>query len=118
MGRIHPTSEGPITAMITERPLDLVHLARQTLGDRDLECEVLRLFAVQSASMMQRLGALPAEEKRLVAHTLKGSARAIGAWRVASAAATIEEAAEADLAVLNEAVREANAMIGDLTRAA
>ena len=29
------------------RPIDLVHLARQTLGDRSLEQEVLRLFLTQ-----------------------------------------------------------------------
>jgi len=75
-----------------ERHIDLVHLARQTLGDVNLEREVLSLFVVQSQVYLLRLQAAdtPAEWKR-AAHTIKGSARGIGAWPLAEAA----EAAEA-----------------------
>ena len=37
------------------RPIDLVHLARQTLGDRSLEQEVLRLFLTQMEVYMLSL---------------------------------------------------------------
>ena len=74
-----------------ERPLDLVHLARQTLGDRELEREILDLFVVQVKSMQEQMRALAAGQRRLdLAHTLKGSARAVGAWRVAQAAEACE----------------------------
>jgi HPt (histidine-containing phosphotransfer) domain-containing protein len=76
-----------------ERPIDLVHLARQTLGDRGLEREVLDLFVVQCRSVIARLEAITEEPaRRDLAHTIKGSARSVGAWRVAEAAEACESA--------------------------
>jgi HPt (histidine-containing phosphotransfer) domain-containing protein len=98
-----------------EQIIDVTHLARMTLGDRGLELEVLQLFKRQAAIMTARLAeAAPAAASEL-AHTLKGSARGVGAWRVAMAAETVEQAAvEGDktafgkaLAELNEAAHEA-----------
>lgn len=72
-------------------PVDLVHLSRFTLGNRDLEHEVLQLFRVQSRIYVDRLRAAPDRESWTVAaHTIKGSARGIGAWAVARAAETAE----------------------------
>jgi HPt (histidine-containing phosphotransfer) domain-containing protein len=70
-------------------PIDFEHLKRMTLGDAGLEQEVLAMFAAQSAQLMARLAAVPADAGAL-AHTLKGSARAIGAFGVAEAAARLE----------------------------
>ena len=76
-----------------ERPIDLVHLARQTLGDRELEREILALFVRQSGMLRDRLMASRAQaERRDLVHTIKGSARAVGAWSVAKAAENVEEA--------------------------
>jgi HPt (histidine-containing phosphotransfer) domain-containing protein len=72
-------------------PIDLAHLARMTLGDAALERQVLGMFASQSTSLIEKLAALPAEAGAL-AHTLKGSARAIGAFRVAECAEALEAA--------------------------
>src|SRR5277367_1271306 len=72
-------------------PIDLDHLKRMTLGDESLEREVLAMFSAQSVSLIGALAALPAEARALV-HTLKGSARAIGAFAVADAAAALETA--------------------------
>jgi HPt (histidine-containing phosphotransfer) domain-containing protein len=69
--------------------IDTDHLARMTLGERDLEREVLGLFARQSADLLARLERLPREGAAL-AHTLKGSARGIGAFAVAQAADDLE----------------------------
>jgi HPt (histidine-containing phosphotransfer) domain-containing protein len=68
-------------------PIDLVHLSRYTLGDRALEREALALFAAQSGIYLDRLHAA-ADDKQWhdAAHSLKGSAKAIGAFRVAAAA--------------------------------
>lgn len=80
-----------------ERPIDLVHLARQTLGDRELEREILALFVRQSILLRDRIlnsGVLA--ERRDLVHTLKGSARAVGAWSVAKAAENVETALMAD----------------------
>ena len=72
-------------------PIDLAHLSRMTLGDAALERQVLGMFASQATSLVAKLGALPAEAGAL-AHTLKGSARAIGAFRVAACAEALEAA--------------------------
>ena len=72
-------------------PIDLAHLARMTFGDAHLEREVLAMFVAQSGKLLQELANLPAQSLAL-AHTLKGSARAIGALAVAEAAARLEAA--------------------------
>ena len=70
-------------AIAADRPIDLVHLSRQTLGDRQLEVELLQLFDRQAAQIAARLGADTGNTDRRwrqdLSHTLKGSARAVGA---------------------------------------
>jgi HPt (histidine-containing phosphotransfer) domain-containing protein len=103
-------------------PIDEQHLARMTLGDAGLAREVLGLFAAQAAQLMAALAALPPEAAAL-AHTLKGSARAIGAFAVAEAADELEqalrkgEAATEALPALGFAVEAAReAIAGRLTQ--
>ena len=77
-------------------PLDLVHLARQCLGDHALEAELLGLFRRQAPALTAQLSGPPllsSPLKAKIAHTLRGSALAVGAQRVASAAWRIEELA-------------------------
>jgi HPt (histidine-containing phosphotransfer) domain-containing protein len=88
-------------------PIDLAHLSRMTLGDESLEQEVLAMFSAQSAKLLDMLAALPPEAGAL-AHTLKGSAKAIGAFAVAEAAGRLEAA----LAVSSDPT-EALAELGD-----
>lgn len=81
------------------RPVDLVHLSRYTLGDREIECEVLGLFARQATVYIERLrNAATEAEWREAAHSLKGSAQAVGAWRTAEAAQQAEALANGELA--------------------
>jgi HPt (histidine-containing phosphotransfer) domain-containing protein len=76
--------------------LDLDHLSRMTLDDRALEREVLELFERQVLTLAERLDdSAAAPVVASCAHTLKGSARGIGAWRLASAAQEVERAATA-----------------------
>jgi HPt (histidine-containing phosphotransfer) domain-containing protein len=102
-------------------PIDLEHLRRMTLGDAGLEREVLAMFAAQTVSLIGTLAALPPEAGAL-AHTLKGSARAIGAFAVAAAAEHLEAALQkggdplASLAGLKDAVTEARAAIDAILR--
>jgi HPt (histidine-containing phosphotransfer) domain-containing protein len=74
-----------------EVPIDAEHLARMTLGDDVLRREVLAMFLNQTRDLMGRLAARPGEGAAL-AHTLKGSARAIGAFHVAVCAEALEGA--------------------------
>jgi HPt (histidine-containing phosphotransfer) domain-containing protein len=73
--------------------LDLDHLRRQTAGDRALERELLALFETQCARLppLVRDGG-PWLERADAAHTLKGSAHAVGAFRLASLADRLESA--------------------------
>lgn len=73
--------------------IDAPHLARMTLGDRGLEREVLELFVRQTTIILDRIARAEPAIAAAAAHTLKGSARGIGAWRVARAAEMVEEAA-------------------------
>jgi HPt (histidine-containing phosphotransfer) domain-containing protein len=94
-------------------PLDFDHLERMTLGEKALEREVLEMFVTQSARLLDALASLPPETPAL-AHTLKGSARAIGAFKIAGCAATLEatgQDGDAALTALRDAVAEARAAI-------
>ena len=91
--------------------IDTVHLRRMTLGESALERDVLSLFAQQSRDLLERLAAMPADAAVLV-HTLKGSARAIGAFAVADAAQALETAMRAKSGIA-EALRELAAAADD-----
>jgi HPt (histidine-containing phosphotransfer) domain-containing protein len=93
-------------------PIDIAHLERMTLGDETLQREVLAMFSAQSVGLIGRLA---------LAHTLKGSARAIGAFRVADAAESLEAAIPAGdptemLAELHEAIVQARTAIDAILR--
>ena len=106
-----------------DRPIDLVHLARTTLGDRGLEREVLQLFDRQSTLLIARMRSAGPAGVATLAHTLKGSARGIGAWRVARAAEALELAGTSGDALgealdrLTAASDEACSVIADLLKA-
>jgi HPt (histidine-containing phosphotransfer) domain-containing protein len=102
-------------------PIDTEHLQRMTLGDAGLEREVLAMFSAQAVRLAGALAGLPADAGAL-AHTLKGSARAIGAFGVAEAAARLEtliknggDRTEA-LAELDEAVAQARSAVDAILR--
>ena len=102
-------------------PIDIAHLRRMTLGDAALEREVLGMFSAQASRLVKSLAARPADAA-VLAHTLKGSARAVGAFAVGDAAAHFEtliksgsDRAEA-LSELDDAIMQAcsaiEAMLG------
>jgi HPt (histidine-containing phosphotransfer) domain-containing protein len=72
------------------RPIDLAHLSRQTLGDRSVEQEVLKLFVQQALMVRDRIEAASPVERLRLAHGLKGSARGIGAFAIADCVSEIE----------------------------
>jgi HPt (histidine-containing phosphotransfer) domain-containing protein len=72
-------------------PIDLNHLYSQTMGNRELQREVLKLFLLHSAEQVERLKATDSLDlRREAAHSLVGSARGIGAFSVAYIASEIE----------------------------
>jgi len=100
--------------------IDLAHLRRYTLGDVRLELEILSLFIGQAPKTVDALKqARTDKEWVMAAHTLKGSARAVGAWRLAKLAEQAErlggpqdrDACESILGQLDEAAAEVRAHI-------
>lgn len=72
-------------------PVDRTYLARFTMGNAAVEREVLQLFADQAPAYLQQLRDAPANKAwKQAAHTIKGSASAIGAWRLARLAEMAE----------------------------
>jgi HPt (histidine-containing phosphotransfer) domain-containing protein len=84
-----PVAVQPTTPASSELPpVDLSRLRRFTLGNIELEREIIGLFAVQAPIMMDALvKARTNSEWRDATHTLKGSSASVGAWLVADAAA-------------------------------
>ena len=73
------------------RPIDLTYLARFTLGNTALEAEVLDLFATHAPRYLADLRAAGTVKAwHDAAHTLKGAARGVGAWRIGRAAEMAE----------------------------
>jgi HPt (histidine-containing phosphotransfer) domain-containing protein len=121
-GVIERTSAPSIAPI--EQPIDLGHLHRMTLGERSLEREVLQLFCRQTEILIARMRTAKPAVAAASAHTLIGSARGIGAWRVAAAAELVERAATSEtrklrgaLAALIATIDEAKVTIADLLRA-
>ena len=112
----------------SSRPVDLVHLSRYTLGERELEREVLELFCTQSFVYLERLKESSSDKDwKDLTHSLKGSARAVGAWRVADAAERAERAEPlagdtlapsraARIGEIDASLREADAYIRSLLK--
>jgi HPt (histidine-containing phosphotransfer) domain-containing protein len=75
-----------------QAPIDFTHLSRYTLGDKALEQEVLQLFAAEVPVTLGRLRSADTDRAwQEAAHTIKGSARAVGAWEVAGLAEKAEQ---------------------------
>jgi Hpt domain len=112
----------PHQPAMCERAIDRAHLARMTHGERDLECEVLQLYAAQTKLLLGRMGQASPAAVGALAHTLCGSSRGVGAWQVADAAAAVEaDAAQgrdtaASVERLAAAIRVAQAHIVELIR--
>lgn len=113
----------PLPLEDDNRPIDLVHLARATDGDESLEAELLAMFDRQSEKLVERvrLSDLPRRARGDIAHRLRGSALAIGAFAVAEAALALETAFEgeggepaAEIATLAAKVAQARGAIAQL----
>ena len=86
-GQSQSQSQSQSGGQLTGEPVDLAYLARFTLGNATLEREVLQLFAAQIPLYLEALhGARVRKAWREAAHSIKGSACAVGAWRLAGCA--------------------------------
>lgn len=88
-----------------QRPIDLVHLATQTKGDKALEVEILQMFARQARGCLTALtGDRTKLETKAAANRLRNAAMAVGALRVAAAADLVETKGANPVALTSVAV--------------
>lgn len=89
--------------------IDRAHLERYTMGDEALMRELLAMFCDRLEEMLGGLrAARTADEWHFAAHSLKGSARAVGAVDIARLAEALERdhvAGRARLGELEELAR-------------
>jgi HPt (histidine-containing phosphotransfer) domain-containing protein len=112
----------PETLRRPARPIDLVHLARQCLGDAGLECEILRLFDTTVKTYFGRLQlATTFDDIAMNLHSLKGAASGVGAWTIADLAKAAETEIKAGRPLTSEhiadmgmAVEEVSAFIAEM----
>lgn len=73
--------------------IDYAHLKVQAADDTNVMREVLALFLVHTEQVLEQLSVASDERTwKQLTHTLKGSARAVGAFALADAAAAAERA--------------------------
>jgi HPt (histidine-containing phosphotransfer) domain-containing protein len=98
--------DGPSDGLARD-PIDRAYLARFTLGNAALEREVLELFAAHAPVYLQRLREADcAKAWNEALHTLKGSAGAIGAWRLMRLAEMAERIDIAEAVAVREGHRQ------------
>ncbi|MEO5806925.1 Hpt domain-containing protein [Devosia sp.] len=90
-----------------DRPIDLVHLAKQCLGDANLELEVLRLYDTTIKTYISRLKlATTFDELVINLHSLKGASSGVGAFGIADMAKRAENELRAGRPVTPEQVAD------------
>src|SRR5690606_2577111 len=105
-----------------KRPIDRAHLAKQCLGDENLELEIPRLFDTTIKTYYERLR-LAGHYDHLAAnlHAIKGASAGVGAFEVTELARHLERDLQAmrpltteQLDDLGMAVEEVRATIADI----
>lgn len=109
---------GEVAETAKARPIDLAHLARQTMDDRDLERQVLEMFVEQALTVRDRIAIVSTKERLSLAHALKGAASGVGAMAIARCAEAIENSPEDSLILkrLARLIDEARDFIAAINR--
>ncbi|MGE0499408.1 MAG: Hpt domain-containing protein [Rhizobiaceae bacterium] len=102
----------------TSRPIDFAHLSRQTLGDRDLEREVLGLFVQQAVAARETIAKAPPVDRFHAVHALKGSARGVGATLIAECLDELEDRPDDSVIVtrLSRLIDEVRDLVSAISR--
>ncbi|MDB5613105.1 MAG: Hpt protein [Devosia sp.] len=97
----------PTQYVRSSRPIDLVHLAKQCLGDENLELEILRLFDTTVQTYFGRLQlAANYDDLALNLHSIKGAASGVGAWTIADLAKACEVEMQAGRPLTSERIAD------------
>lgn len=110
------TTGTPVTETGRKRVIDLVFLAKQTLGDRGLEQEVLRIFErVVNTYMTGVKNAQSEAELKVNLHSLKGASAGIGAHGLADVARAAEEELRESGKLSSEAISDLEMMVEEVS---
>ena len=93
---------------------DLAFFRRYTMDNRDLELEIIGLFRGQLPTLIKQMRrAIDPYDWKLATHTLKGSARAVGATRIGEIACELEQLLNAGQVEREALLAELEARVGD-----
>ncbi len=93
MAASEKTLEQNIASQVSpnSRPIDLVHLSKQSLGDPGLEDEILHMYDQMVLNQMSRIReSLDVDDILFCLHGLKGASAGVGANNVAALAKAAE----------------------------
>jgi HPt (histidine-containing phosphotransfer) domain-containing protein len=97
----------PVSRNRAERPIDLVHLAKQCMGDEHLECEILRMYDTTVKTYLSRLQlATSADDLAINLHSIKGASGGVGAFSVANLAKAAETELQAGRPLSSERIED------------
>ena len=100
---------------LRQHPIDMLHLAKQAMGDPGLEVEVLRVFNDLVRVNFARLERSTSPQDLLVhVHTLSLAATGVGAWSLAAHAKGLEDELAAGLPVNPEWVDDIEMAVEEL----
>ena len=103
--QIRPAAEAEAEPhfIFIDRPVDLTHLARYTMGNAVVEREVLELFRRQTRLYFDKLSRATSDDAwREAARVLTASARGVGAWQILKTAEAAEQLVSAKGATMRE----------------
>lgn len=100
------------------RPIDMLHLSKQTSGDSSLENELLTLFAKQVRESLSEMTLCDEEKRAKTAGEVHHAAESIGAFDVAEKANRVmaDPADPTSLAAFSNSVVKASTFIASLNR--
>jgi HPt (histidine-containing phosphotransfer) domain-containing protein len=94
--------------------IDIKHFEAATFNDRALQREVLGLFEAQAEKLAAVIRDTSGRARAEAAHTLKGTARGIGAFALADAAEKVEQGSAEALDELSRRIVEARSAAASL----
>jgi HPt (histidine-containing phosphotransfer) domain-containing protein len=104
---------GKILTQQPEHPIDRQTLDAQTFGDPDIRREVLMMLQAELPALLLALNGTSGAARSATAHRIKGSALAVGAVALASAAAAVDHTPD-DPALVLRVETSARAVIADI----
>ncbi len=109
MAALEKTLEQNVASQVSpnSRPIDLVHLSKQSLGDPGLEDEILHMYDQMVLNQMSRIReSLDVDDILFCLHGLKGASAGVGANNVAALAKAAEDEMQTNKVLSHECLAD------------